>query len=1266
MQRRIFMFVLVLLLCLFSLNFGAVFTAAQEEPPTEPGPETTPVVVVPEATEAPKDPETPVAPTPDTPAPEATPEVPAPTEAPPPTAAPVSAPPVFTFVGENAFAGTAGQPLVLMLSVADDQGVVRVVVDTPASGAVVSLAVTDPVETDPPFNTAVSVTYTAPAEFSGVETLTLTAIDAEGQQTVATLELTIAAPAPESTPEPAAPVLPPTETTVERVINYNPTASEESIQAMLAALGAVELERLPQIGAIRVIIPQAYGETSAALAAVQGSGAAAAAGVLNVEPIYDYTLSYNPNDPLYQGGYQWGLTGSYGVYASNAWDISVRDGAGVTVAVIDSGVDRQHPEFAGKLLPGWDFVNDDNNPDDDNGHGTHVAGVISANTNNATGIAGLAYGARILPVKVCTSGGSCPTYEIAAGIIYAVDNGARVINMSLGGGSISTTIEGAVAYAIARNVTVVAAAGNTYGTSYQYPASYPGVISVAAHAGNGVTADFSTSNDRVTVSAPGVDIMSTVPLEYGSYDDTYSGTSMASPHVAAIAALLIADGVATTPANVREALICSAWDNGPAATVPGYDNDYGWGYVQADWALNWRLNSADCKVVQPNDNVENATLIRSVPFTVTQPVHSRSVTAQPSDPNTCGATPDQTLWYRFVAPTSDYYQFSTMGSSYDTVIGVYQGQPGAWQSRGCSDDWGGFSTAILTLQLQAGQTYYIVVDGFGSGWNDQVLNLDVRRAITVNNVDHQETSLNLSFPGTWAQTALVGASGNAVRSTTDNNAYVVFSFRGQYFDLARVVGPDRGSLEVWVNGAQIDFDDVTAGVQPLNNRAAVTRGNQVMTIFVPSSQPGEINTVVLRRASGGPAGVVDFDRVRAVESSNVPNVAVTAITDNTLGGGQPCASKRFCFSNGVFSNITVPGSHLNTATTTSDVGARITFRATGSAIIIFRNTDPGFGTMDVYVDGVLLGDNVPNNSASGQKVPYVISGLSPMTHVVEIVNNGGVLQFDAAQALTPATLAAGPMINENSAALVYNELWTSTVITGPFGNTYRSSSRSGASATFQFTGNWFCVGYVQHPAGGNVDVYLDGSFYTSFNTSGALGYNYAWCSGLLADQLHRVELRRASGEFRLDYVYPRRQTVITPTMGTVQENNAAIIYDTFYGSWLNFAGMSQGGYRYQGNAARYTSTNGARLRFYVNGTGFILYTSVGPTAGDWEVYVDGVLFPVTYQGVSYNYINLYNGRFRPMGYGITGLTPGLHMIELRAVSIPGGGYVDFDAVRVFP
>lgn len=262
------------------------------------------------------------------------------------------------------------------------------------------------------------------------------------------------------------------------------------------------------------------------------------------EPNLTFHASYVPNDPAYQSQQY----APQKVGAEQAWD-TTQSSSSVKIAVIDTGVDYNHPDLAGKVIKGADYVDDDNDPLDENEHGTHVAGIAAANTNNGVGIAGLAPKASILAVRVLDANGSGSLDDVAQGIRYAADQGAQVINLSLGGAGGTQTLQSAVDYAWGKGSVVIAAAGNEGVSSPSYPAYYTNAIAVAATDQNDRKASFSNFGTWVDIAAPGVNIYSTTPNnQYASF----SGTSMASPVVAGVAGLLAAQGKSAS--QIRAAL----------------------------------------------------------------------------------------------------------------------------------------------------------------------------------------------------------------------------------------------------------------------------------------------------------------------------------------------------------------------------------------------------------------------------------------------------------------------------------------------------------------------------------------------------------------------------------------------------------------------------------------------------------------------------------------------------------------------------------------
>jgi len=387
--------------------------------------------------------------------------------------------------------------------------------------------------------------------------------------------------------------------TDEILVKFKPTLSAQTIKTTIAAYQGKELKRIPKINVYKIQIQTTMTLEETLFALKRNPD------VEYAEPNYIVYSAETPNDSLfdyqyalYNSGQDIGPPGSpqgeerADIKATSTWEETKGD-EDVVIAIIDSGVDMLHPDLEEKIhSSGYDFVNDDSDATDDEGHGTHVAGIAAAETHNDEGIAGVAWNCKILPVKVLDALGLGDAYDLADGIIWAADNGADVINLSLGVPVELLILEDAVKYAYDKDIVIVASAGNyipAFGTDVWYPAAYDDYcLAVAATDYNDERADFSNFGPEIDVAAPGELIISTVPTWFwGPNSFPYAwgdGTSQAAPHVAGLAALIKSVKPNLTAAQIMDIIRYSADDVNFVNNL-GIDNYIGYGRLNTAKAL---------------------------------------------------------------------------------------------------------------------------------------------------------------------------------------------------------------------------------------------------------------------------------------------------------------------------------------------------------------------------------------------------------------------------------------------------------------------------------------------------------------------------------------------------------------------------------------------------------------------------------------------------------------------------------------------------------
>jgi subtilisin family serine protease len=349
-------------------------------------------------------------------------------------------------------------------------------------------------------------------------------------------------------------------------------AAQSAGQMPLSSTADNSGSALPQVGWSIIEVDAANAD--AAIAELQ-----ATQGVVEVTPDYPLELAWNPNDPGYTEGNQWAIDK---IGADVAWEFS--SGQAITVAVIDSGIDANHPDLAGRIVPGYNFIDKNTDTTDQCGHGTHVAGIIAAAADNAVGVAGVAPQAYIMPIKVIGENCMGSYSRLMQGIIYAVDHGVRVISITSGGSYDHSGLHDAILYARSKGVFVAVAAGNRGSDEPFYPGSYEESFTVAGTDDHDNSYNNTNFGQQIDISAPAVGIYSTYwDKNQGSTYAYLTGTSMATPHVAAVAALVLAIDPKLSLDDLENTLIHSATDLGDA----GWDAKFGWGRLTA-----WRAVAA--------------------------------------------------------------------------------------------------------------------------------------------------------------------------------------------------------------------------------------------------------------------------------------------------------------------------------------------------------------------------------------------------------------------------------------------------------------------------------------------------------------------------------------------------------------------------------------------------------------------------------------------------------------------------------------------------
>ena len=546
------------------------------------------------------------------------------------------------------------------------------------------------------------------------------------------------------------------------IVKRKPGASSSAITNLQAEIGVTKVTKAPQLGIDIWHISE--GNVEETISAYENDPR-----IEYIEPDYIISLedvektspsqedlgtitpqATTPNDPAYPQ--LWGLnnTGQSGgtpdadIDAPEAWDIQTGN-PNLVIGVIDSGVDYNHPDLVDNIwtnpgeiagdgidndsngyiddVRGWDFAYNDNDPSDVDGHGTHVSGTIAGKGNNGVGVTGVAWNAKIMPLKFLDDTGSGYLSDAILALNYATAKGVKLTNNSWGGGSYSQALYDAINTAGQQGALFIAAASNDYGNNNDinpvYPASYdlPNIISVASTTRTDALSGFSNYGPTsVDLGAPGSDIYSTLP---GGNYGLLSGTSMASPHVTGGAALVWSQNPTWTAQQVKNQLLQTT---DPISALSG--RTVSGGRLNINNALGGATPPPPPPPPPPiaNDNFANRIVLSGLPVSTTG--SNIGATEEPQEPSQNG--PINSVWWSWTAPSTGTVTFDTIGSNFDTWLSVFTGSalPNLTLID-ANDDGGGNGTSLVSLNAIAGTTYQIAVDGYSTATGQIALNIVV-------------------------------------------------------------------------------------------------------------------------------------------------------------------------------------------------------------------------------------------------------------------------------------------------------------------------------------------------------------------------------------------------------------------------------------------------------------------------------------------------------------------------------------------------------------
>lgn len=953
---------------------------------------------------------------------------------------------------------------------------------------------------------------------------------------------------------------------------------------------------------------------------------------------------WTPNDSFYS--YLWGLNGSYGIKASTAWDIT-KGNPEVVVAIVDTGVDLNHEDLANNIyrnpnetlndrdddgngyiddIYGWDFVSYDNIPDDEDEHGTHVAGTIAAEANSI-GVVGVAPQVKILPVRILDENGRGYVSDAVLAVNYIKSMNVDIVNHSWGTSGYSSSLYQAMRDS--NDLHICAAGNDSYGDA-DYPARFTldNIISVASITASGELSGFSNyGSNSVDVAAPGSSIFSTVPgSEYGYM----SGTSMATPHVTGIAALVKSKYSNYSITQIKNAIINNVTTlnslSGKVSTG---------GMVDASKALGVTSSPTP----DPNPNINDIPGIQYSGLSV-----SGYVSRNDSNVNNV---------YSINVNKGDVIEIDLRMESGDLDLALYDKSAISINSAHyIASSQGVLKSEKITYTFDEEGTYYVRVWAYSGSGNYTLTIKNNKQLITLGTGSYEENRQELKYSVGWSTASNNSYSGGMIKYADTKGEYVEFKFNGTKIDLYASMNKVRGKADVYIDGIFDKTIDQYSSTDKNNtlvySKSGLANGEHIIKVVVK----GEKN-------SNSTSTRISVDKF------------VVSKGPATLNPGTYQETNKDISYKGTWSNSTNSSHSEGTAKISNIKNSTIEFKFNGTSFEWYGQKAYNRGKAKVYIDGTAV-ETIDLYSSTSQynTLIYSKTGLLSGEHTVKIevlgekrsISTDTYISFDRLIIKNDIPVLAVGTHEDTYNGLKYVGAWSISSNSSHSGGTARVSNTKNSKIEFKINGTSF-EWYGQKASNrGKAKIYIDGTvvstvdLYSESNVFNTIIYSKTGLSN--GEHTIKIEVlgEKTSGAtdtyVSIDRVIVKKEAPTLRT-GSYEESNSGF---TYKGTWS----LSNNS-KHSGGVAKISNTKNSTVEFKFDGTEFKWYGQKANNRGKARVYIDGTAVAT---------VDLYSNssQYNTLIYSKTGLFSGEHTVKIQVLgeksSSSTGTYISLDKIVV--